>query len=95
MASVNEIRRVAKQVYNARSTVSTKKKRMMSEINGMYSWWDSSASHAFKNRYGGIDRDIQRVMNNLDNLEYQLKQLAKELEEAENAKRLARLRAQK
>ena len=68
MPSVNEIRRVAKQVYNARSTVNTKKKNMMGEINGMYSWWDSSASHAFRSRYGGIDRDIQRVMNNLENL---------------------------
>lgn len=88
MPSVYDIKRTSSKADTCRSNINYQKRRMKNEVDATNSWWKGEAASSFTNRYSGIDNDIRRIEKSIENIEYYLERLAREVEEAENEKRI-------
>ena len=85
MASAYEVNLVAGRVKNAYSEIDRKRERANAAAKEASIWWQGSTSEAFAQEYNRINNDIHALLDMLSALEKQLKTVAIEIVNAEEA----------
>lgn len=83
-----EIRRKADAVNSAKEDVRRSLDQYYRLVSNTDTWWKGEAGNVFRQEYKEIHTEINRLMGKMDNLDGRLDTLAREVERADEQRRI-------